>query len=66
MNFWQKIRGNKYFVAASTALGTYLVTAGYAWATAGTPALSLAQLKTTALAAAGVPIVAPAGSASVH
>jgi len=58
MNFWQTLRGNKYFVAATTALATYLVTAGYNWANAGTPALTLAQVKTTALAALGAVLVA--------
>lgn len=54
MTFWQKLRGNKYFVAASSAVMTYLLTAGWNWANAGSPAMTLAQLKTTALAALGV------------
>lgn len=58
MSFWQQVRGNKYFVAISSAVATYIVTAAYNWATAGTPALSLAQIKTTALAALGVAITA--------
>lgn len=58
MNFWNSIRANKYFVAATTALATYLVTAGYDWANTGTPAMTLAQVKTTALAALGAVLVA--------
>ena len=56
MSIWQKIRGNKYFVAVSSAVMTYLITAAYNWATAGTPALTIAQLKTTALAAVAIAI----------
>lgn len=55
---WNQIRSNKYFVAGTSALVTYLASAGYNWAMAGTPALSLAQLKATALAALGVVVVA--------
>lgn len=57
-SFWNWLRGNKYFVAASSALATYLVTAGYNWAMAGSPAMTLAQVKTTALASIGVVLVA--------
>jgi hypothetical protein len=58
MTFWQQLRGNKYFVAITSAVATFLVTAAYNWANAGTPVLTVAQLKTTALAAAGVAITA--------
>jgi hypothetical protein len=58
MSFWQTLRGNKYFVAATTALTTYLLTAGYNWANAGTPVLTLAQMKTTTLAALGAVVIA--------
>jgi hypothetical protein len=58
LKFWTWLRSNKYFVAGSSVFMTYVATALYNWVEAGTPALSLAQLKATALAALGVVVVA--------
>lgn len=52
--FWIWLRSNPYFVAASSALATFASSAVYQWIQQGTPALTPAELKQTALAAVGV------------
>jgi len=56
--FFTWLKSNPYFAAASSALMTFAAKAAYNWVQNGTPALTLAEVKSTGLAALGVVIVA--------
>ena len=56
--FWMWLKSNQYFVAASSALSAFVAKAAYNWVESGSPAISVVQLKQTAIAAIGVAIVA--------
>jgi len=58
MKFWTWLRSNPYFVLASSALSAFAAKAAYNWVESGSPAITLAELKSTAIAAVGVVIVA--------
>ena len=52
--FLIKLKSSPYFVVASSTFATFAAKAVYNWVQAGSPALSWADLKSTALAALGV------------